>query len=229
MEAAEEAAGALEGASPTKDDDEQGGDGSDGSDAPEDDGADGDASPAGDHDGTDGSGKSEDEFAFLEDLVAHARSLNVDDDSRAPGSSKRRLDFTDDDDDDDDEDDDDDDGRDIKKDSLCVCMHMLLYYMISLIDIGSLQEEEKKDGPEFVPSSFRVSGLPAADINKVQKAALESVNHPILTPQEQLDIIKNERAKKAASAPKKGPAMLGRNRSAVCRGTKKVHSKTGSN
>ena len=48
VEAAEEAAGALEGASPTKDDDEQGGDGSDGSDAPEDDGADGDASPAGD-------------------------------------------------------------------------------------------------------------------------------------------------------------------------------------
>ena len=106
---------------------------------------------------------------------------------------------------------------------------MLLHYMISLIDIGSLQEEEKKDGPEFVPSSFRVSGLPAADINKVQRAALESVNHPILTPQEQLDIVKNERAKKAASAPKKGPAMLGRNRSAVCRGTKKVHSKTGSN
>ena len=48
---------------------------------------------------------------------------------------------------------------------------------------------------------------------------MESVKHHILSPQEQLDLIKNERAKKAAAAPKKGPATLGRSWSAVSRTT----------
>ncbi|CAE7856570.1 unnamed protein product [Symbiodinium sp. KB8] len=170
-EAADEAAGAVEDASHTKEDDDEHDDDrgeSGGPAACEDDGADGDASPVGDRDGSQESGASDDEFAYLEELVTHAREFLMDDDSLAAGSSKRRLDFAD-----------NDDGCDIKK-------------------------EEKKDGPEFVPSSFRASGLPAADINKVQKAALESVKHHILSPQEQLDLIKNERAKKAAAAPKKG-------------------------
>ena len=107
-EAADEAAGAVEDASHTKEDDDEHDDDrgeSGGPAACEDDGADGDASPVGDRDGSQESGASDDEFAYLEELVTHAREFLMDDDSLAAGSSKRRLDFAD-----------NDDGCDIKKD-----------------------------------------------------------------------------------------------------------------
>ena len=50
---------------------------------------------------------------------------------------------------------------------------------------------------DLVPSRFKASGLPAADISSVQQAALESVGKPVLTPQQQLELLKQDRAKKA--------------------------------
>ena len=190
---------AAKDASPAEDDN--------GSGASKDDGAPEDASPAGDDDGAsedngalkeaspsqddDGSDSNED-LAFLEDLVVQARSMSMEDSKDDGGHrSKRRLDFGDDHDDD-----------EVVKDSAACVYTMYVSYMI-----GFLQDE--KEGAEFVPSSFKASGLPAGDISRVQKAALESVKHAVLTPEQQLDLIKSELAKKAKAKPKKRAEILG--------------------
>ena len=191
---------AAKDASPAEDDN--------GSGASKDDGAPEDASPAGDDDGAsedngalkeaspsqddDGSDSNEDPLAFLEDLVVQARSMSMEDSKDDGGHrSKRRLDFGDDHDDD-----------EVVKDSAACVYTMYVSYMI-----GFLQDE--KEGSEFVPSPFKASGLPAGDISRVQKAALESVKHAVLTPEQQLDLIKSELAKKAKAKPKKRAEILG--------------------
>ena len=49
-------------------------------------------------------------------------------------------------------------------------------------------------------SKFTIGGVAALDVNRVQNAALEAVSKPVLTPQQQLEMLKNQRAK---SKPKK--------------------------
>ena len=48
----------------------------------------------------------------------------------------------------------------------------------------------------MIPSQFEVSGAPALDISRVQQAALDSAKKAVLTPQQQLDMLRASRTKK---------------------------------
>ena len=52
------------------------------------------------------------------------------------------------------------------------------------------------DAVDAVPSQFHASGLPAVDISRVQKAALDSLALDVLTPQQQLELLKADREKR---------------------------------
>ncbi|CAE7452263.1 unnamed protein product [Symbiodinium sp. CCMP2592] len=60
--------------------------------------------------------------------------------------------------------------------------------------------EIKTDAADVVPSKFTIDGVAALDVNRVQNAALEAASKPVLTPQEQLKMLKNQREK---NKPKK--------------------------
>ena len=55
---------------------------------------------------------------------------------------------------------------------------------------------EPDAGPKVTESRFTASGLPALDICEIQKAALEGANKPVLTPQQQLEVLKRDREKR---------------------------------
>ena len=59
-----------------------------------------------------------------------------------------------------------------------------------------------KDGPEFAPSHFTASGLPALEISQVQQAALEAAKKQLLTPQKQLELLKSDREKRGKGKSK---------------------------
>ncbi|OLP98937.1 hypothetical protein AK812_SmicGene18552 [Symbiodinium microadriaticum] len=64
----------------------------------------------------------------------------------------------------------------------------------------SLQIEASPKADDVERSKFTIGGVAALDVNRVQNAALEAVSKPVLTPQQQLEMLKNQRAK---SKPKK--------------------------
>ncbi|OLP95622.1 hypothetical protein AK812_SmicGene22239 [Symbiodinium microadriaticum] len=63
---------------------------------------------------------------------------------------------------------------------------------------AELPKRNKRSVPQVdvVPSQFHAGGQVAVDIGRVQRAALDSAGKEILTPQQQLELLKNDRASK---------------------------------